>query len=543
MKIKKYFNSKTTLICFIVYLLLTAFIFYQSLLDTNESTESSERVSNLISKTLEIFTGSETSLKDEGKIKSLYPESIEVSGIDGELTIGKRYQITYKLLPSSDYALSNVEFLSSNPSVIAVDKDGVVSPLSVGTATVTVKDKFSGVYKDLLLTVNNQVYMPEFNFGELTGFSSEDDSVYYSTSNRAGAIYAISYQTNLEGDSLWVQSNDDVDMVLGKNMVCFYPKRSGEIDINVNATFTNVNGVQQQTYTYKLNVIEKELPSYSAPLTISQTEIYLLTNKTHDLTVDFQAYAQDLTDAQLRLFYKVDSDILDLSINENLLTLTPVSVGDTEICLYSVCNNSIYESKIAVHVIQGLPKSANIIATNDWAVNGKNFPLRIVGDGVRFDASEFNWTVDSDSATIQNGVFNCNKNGKYTVTAKHKTIENFTLTKTIEVKYSYNVYIRKIVGHFSLFFLLAFFAIVVYYRLAELLRPSDKVLLGTSLSLCAGLVTAVVAELLQSGIFTIGRGPSYQDVLIDIAGFLLSTCIYLIIYIIYRKAKKKNFNN
>ena len=543
MKIKKYFNSKKTIICFIVYLLLTAFIFYQSLLSKSASTESSDRVFSLISKTVEVFTGNEVSLKDEGEIKSLYPESIEVSGVDDELTVGKLYQLDYELLPSGNYALSNVEFSSSNPSVIDVDKDGVVSPLSVGTATITVKDRFSGVYKELSLTVGNEVYLPEFSFGELTGFSSEDNNVYYSTENGAGAIYAISYQTNLEGGNLRVQSNDDVDVVLGKNMVCFYPKRIGEIDINVNATFTNVNGVQQQTYTYKINVIERELPSYITPLTISQTEIYLLTDKTRDLTVNFEQYTQNLTDAQLRLFYQVNNDYLDLLISGNLLKLTPVKAGDTEICLYSVYNNSICENKIAVHVVQGLPKSADIITTSEWAINGKNYPLRIVGDAVRFDASEFDWTVNDDSATVQNGVFVSEINGVYTVTAKHKTIENFTLTKTIVVKYSYHVYIRKIIGHFLLFFLLAFFAIVVYYRLAELLRPNTKVLLGTSLTLGAGFVTAVLSELLQSGIFTVGRGPSYQDVLIDMAGFLLSICIYLIIYIIYRKGKNKKSNN
>lgn len=539
MKIKKFFNSKTTLICFIIYVLLTAFIFYQSLLNTNASTDSSGRVFNLISDAIEILTDNNVTLKDEGKIKSLYPEQIEVGGVDGELTVGKRYQITYELLPKNNYALSDVEFTSSNPSVLTVDKDGVLSPLSVGSATLTVKDKFSGVYKELPLSVGNEVYIPEFNFGAITGFSDDDNNVYYSTQNGAGAIYALAYQTNLDGDSLFAENTSDVDVVLGKNIVCFYPKRSGEIDISVIARFTNVNGAQEKTYNYKVNVIERDLPSYSAPLTISQSEAVLSTDKTHDLTTNYQEYAQGLTGAQSRLLYKVDGRFLKVATNGNLLKLTPENVGDTKVYLYSVYDNSICETKIDVRVIQGLPKSSNIITTSNWAINGKNFALRVVGDGVKFDSSEFDWTVSDKNASVLDGVFYSEKNGSYTVTCKHKTIENFTITKTIEVKHSYHALVRKIIGHFSLFFALAIFAIVVYYRLAELINPSDKVLLGTSLTLGAGLLTAGLSELLQSGIFTAGRGPSHQDVLIDFAGYLLATCIWLIIYIIYRKAKDK----
>ena len=143
MIIRKFFNSKTTLISFIIYVLLTAFIFSQSLSSGTQSSNSSGRVSNLISQTVEFLSGNKITLKDDGKIKALYPESIDVFLQDSELTVGKTYQITYLLKPSGNYSLSDIEFFSSNESVLIVDKDGLVTPLSKGVSTVTVKDKFS----------------------------------------------------------------------------------------------------------------------------------------------------------------------------------------------------------------------------------------------------------------------------------------------------------------------------------------------------------------------------------------------------------------
>ncbi|MBQ3235429.1 MAG: VanZ family protein [Clostridia bacterium] len=102
--------------------------------------------------------------------------------------------------------------------------------------------------------------------------------------------------------------------------------------------------------------------------------------------------------------------------------------------------------------------------------------------------------------------------------------------------------VRKVIGHFSLFFTLAIFAFVVYYRLAEKLKPSKKLSLGTALSITAGILTAGISELLQSEIFVEGRAPEFSDVLLDSLGYLLATLILLFIYHI-RKRKKEKIRN
>lgn len=537
--IKKFFNSKTTLISFIIYILLTAFIFSQSLSSGGSSSQQSGRVSNIISNAVEFLSGNKLTLKDDGKIKALYPKSLEFSGADEELLVGKSYELSYKLLPENDYSLSEVEFNSSNESVVKIDKDGVLTACGVGTATVTLKDKFSNVSCEKEVTVGSGEYIPTITFKKVTGFSAEDDNVYYSPTNGVGAIYSIDFESEMEGYQITATNSDDYDIVLGNKRAYFYPKRAGEILITLTATFENVNGLQQKDYFYPINVLEKELPSYTTSLTLNKTELSILTSENKSLTLNYSDYTANLSPAQQRVFYVSDSRFLSVSSNGNTITFSPKKVGETTFSVYSVYNNSLVENKVLVSVLQGVPNSIKMVFPSGWAVREKELKLFVVGDGNKFNSSDFNWTVNGENASVENGKFLSDKTGRYTITATHKTIDNFTVTKTIEVKYSFHTYVRKLVGHFSLFLVLAIFSAVVYYRLASILKPSKKTLLGTGLSLSAGFITASISELLQSGFFTVNRGPSIEDALLDFLGFIIGTAIYLIMYIIYRKVKSK----
>ncbi len=534
---KKFFNSKTTLVCFIIYVILTAFIFSQSLSSGTASSNSSGRVAGFISQIVEVVSGNKVTLIDDGKIKTLYPKEISVSGIDGELEVGKTYQLTVNLLPKNEYPLCDLNFTSSNQNVVTVDKDGLLTAVNVGQSQVTVKDRFSSLSKTIDVTVGNKVYIPKITFGSLTGFSQEDNAVYYSSANQTGAIYSIEFESEIESDNL-IAYGEGADVVLGNGRVYFYPKKIGDITIKITADYLTVNGREQRDYLYTVSVNDKLMPAYSTPLIVSENAITITTTQTKTINLNLTEYQNGLTSAQKRIFYTVDSRFLTITNNGNELNLTPKKIGTSQVCVYYISNNSLLFKTVDVEILQGVPNTVKILAPSSWAINGKDLTLSVIGDGKKFDASEFNWTVNG-SATVTNGKFLCEKNGSYTVTATHKTIEGFTATKTIQVKYSYHTYVRKLIGHFSLFFVLAIFAIVVYYRLAEILKPTKKALLGTCLTLSAGLVTASVSELLQSGIFTSGRAPSILDVSIDFAGYLLATTICFIIYIIYRKRNRK----
>lgn len=112
------------------------------------------------------------------------------------------------------------------------------------------------------------------------------------------------------------------------------------------------------------------------------------------------------------------------------------------------------------------------------------------------------------------------------------------ISSVFNIKGDYELFIRKALGHFSSFFVLAIFATVVYYRVAELSFKNRRNLYFVVIALLAGALTAVIAEVFQLPIFVSGRSASAVDMLIDFSGYFLGFLIANFIrFIIYRKGK------
>ena len=93
--------------------------------------------------------------------------------------------------------------------------------------------------------------------------------------------------------------------------------------------------------------------------------------------------------------------------------------------------------------------------------------------------------------------------------------------------------VRKIIGHFAYFGLIAVFGYLCIYFFT---LKTTKTLLIT---LAIGLVMALISEVLQN--FADGRGPSVKDILIDYSGYTLSSLImFLIIFLVIRKRNNNN---
>ena len=101
-------------------------------------------------------------------------------------------------------------------------------------------------------------------------------------------------------------------------------------------------------------------------------------------------------------------------------------------------------------------------------------------------------------------------------------------------------FIRKAIGHFGLFGLDAIFTtFAVYFSICE--TNFYKYYWGIAISSSIGIFVAVLTEIIQK--FVPGRSGEFTDVLIDISGYLIGMAIiYLIIYLIIRKKKKKEIS-
>lgn len=541
MKENRYFNNKKTLIAFILYILITAFIFSQSLTSGESSTNQSGLIGSAISSTVKFFSGDKVSLKDNGKINSLYPEKIKVDKFNTELKVGESVTLSYKLMPEGNYTLSEVEISVSNQNVICVDEFQTLKAIAPGSSTVTFKDSFSGVEEHVTVVVNEEEFTPTLSFKEVSGFDILDNNVYYSTLNHCSAIYAVDFNCSLSQENLSISYDEsEISAVLSKNKVYFYPRKIGEVSFDIIANYDNVFGKNQtKKFNYSINVLDKDLPAYNCEFVFDDSPVTLKTNQEYLLETNLNDYSLGLEGAQKRLFYTYTSNVVSVKKEGYNVKITPNKTGEAQINFYYVHLNKLVKKTLNLNVLQGVPNNVSLVTPNSFAqINVPlNFTLR--GDNQNFNSTEFDWSVDKDFASVSQGVLTATKKGKVTVTATHKTIDGFFVSKTIDVDYSYSTYIRKLVGHFSLFLLLALFAFVVYYRLAQVFTPNKKMLFGLIFSLIVGVLTAGISELLQSGIFVSGRTPSFYDVILDTLGYIIGLILHVVIYLICVKAKNR----
>lgn len=94
--------------------------------------------------------------------------------------------------------------------------------------------------------------------------------------------------------------------------------------------------------------------------------------------------------------------------------------------------------------------------------------------------------------------------------------------------------VRKLIGHFGLFFITGVFGIIsiIFLRRNRRLKIRSFIILY-----CFGAFVAIITEVIQ--MISEGRGPSANDSLINLSGYSIPFVLYLI-YIIYIHYKEKN---
>ena len=281
------------------------------------------------------------------------------------------------------------------------------------------------------------------------------------------------------------------------------------------------------------------MPSYSSNLTLNLTDSTIRTDELITINANYENFASGLFDAQKRIIYEVDERYASLDLDGNNLVITPIKVGNTAIKIHYPSSNGIETTTMNLTINQGIPKVIELVPAGSYMVVSEVMVFTVVGDGQVFNADDFYWSTTEGNFRM-NGQLACQEKGRVTVTATHKTVDGFTVSYAIDVKHSYKTKIRKIAGHFGLFFALSLFGFVVYYRLMETFKVKKKLLLGSIISIVAGVLTAGLSELFQSELFVAGRTASIVDVLINSSGYIFATLICIIrVTLSIRLAKKK----
>ena len=142
--LKKFFNSPYIIVCFCIYIIITAFIFSSALTGSEKSGLQSSTTANVISDVIEFFTNKKVVLKNDGNTGK-YPTSLEIVTPSETLMVGKTFKLKYKTFPNDNYTGLDVEFKSSNPSIIYIDKSGEAIIKNTGECKIEIIEKNSGV--------------------------------------------------------------------------------------------------------------------------------------------------------------------------------------------------------------------------------------------------------------------------------------------------------------------------------------------------------------------------------------------------------------
>ena len=549
MKVKEFFKGKKFIFCFVAYVLLTALIFASSLTSATASGKQSAFISNAFSNVVKFVTGGSVDLSKNGNTET-YPESISLKNVPNrELMVGERFTLTYEFGDGENYKNLTPTYYSTNESVISVNKTtGEVEVKNLGNAKIGVKEEKSNLNSEVSVTVGNGEFIPKLNL--IKGTSESDGNYYFNSALNVGSLYYLYIDTEIDKNSLSITVQDDsaFSLLQTTSTIAFLTKKTGTFDIVVSGQYKNVktletSELQTVTKTFTVSVLEHSLikPAkdfYFENQTIEtyngeKTEI-LFSNDRHDNN-------GALLESQKTLFHSYDKGNLTVKSENGKLFITPLNVGEFDYTVLYTDGASIKSATLTVNSLFKKPTVAEFKTTNKNVVFNVYSYLTVIGDGKEFSPKDFIWQSSNlNIASVYNGKVVGVGFGKVTITATSKYDNTFIIEKTFNAIPSLEYAIRKILGHFLLFALLAFFAKIVYFRLANVLSIKNTTLISIVFTALAGILTAVISELLQLDVFVTARGFAFSDILINACGYAFGFLITLLIfYLVYKKLNKK----
>ncbi len=549
MKVKEFFKGKFFTFCFIAYVLLTAFIMSTSLTEATESKKQSGFVSIAISNVVEFVTGGSVDLSANGRTED-FPKSIQLNNVPNrELMVGESFNLSYNYTGGKNYSFLTPSYYSTNENVLTVNsKTGKVTVISEGQATIGVKESTANIRNEIPVVVGNGVYVPSLNL--IKGTCENNGNFYFSPLNSVGSLYYIYIDSEIDENSLSVSSTDSnaFQFIKSKSMIAFLTKKVGSFDIVVSGKYFNVNSLesgneQTLTKTFSVNVESHLLnkPTLDFSFESDLIEIYKGDKTEIEFFNDRHAQSDAILKSQKTLLHTYDRNKLTVESENGELFITPNGVGNFEYKVLYSDGVSIKTATLNVNSLQKKPSNIEMKTTNKNVVLEMYSYLTIVSNGETLNAEEFIWTTsDKKIATVDNGKIMGHDFGKVTITATSKTYSDVVIEKTFKVVPSYEYVIRKIVGHFLLFSILAFFAKIVYFRLAKVISVNKTKFFAVIFTILAGLITAIVSEILQLDLFVYKRTFAFGDILINFGGYAFGFLITLLIfYLIYKHKNKK----
>ncbi len=499
---------RLSLAAFICTTLLMLIIFIESIMPGDISAAQSAAISESIVRRFEIADSS-----------VVIPEYISLSlPIDTPefLYIGDTLKLTAEYLPENS-TVRGVAFSCSDYDIASIEPDGTLTFLDAGTVIITATSSAnpdastelylncSGINPQSLTAF--ELILPEsIAIGEVAAITIVSESEALNTSGFEIALEGDSAALSVRSDMLFALSEGTVTVTASLNGI----ERSRSVAIINNPDYIRPEDFLPEQSAVTLRAGESAFLEYSA------------------LPQGSPAYAHMSSDDEsiARIYDGV---------------LTAYSEGSCTIELRSVFNPQCV-AIIEVEVLAELPIGLVIIGDERALLNyATAYSVAFVNNpGDR----SVTWSIDCDKGAInEEGYLFSKRLGKVTLRATSNMDPSIYAEKTVTITLfkSFHLYVRKILGHFSLFALLGF---GIFFTLILLVRQKW---VGVVFTPITGFVAAGLSEMFQLPFFTSGRYADWSDVFIDtlgaLSGFIVALLVMGIIRIIWKKSNGQSYDN
>ena len=266
-----------------------------------------------------------------------------------------------------------------------------------------------------------------------------------------------------------------------------------------------------------------------------------------------------------RLFLKWSSSNSKVASVSSDGLLKTKECGITTIQATNLYNGSIASFQLHVYNFLSLDKDNTYtlcgntlkhIKDNQYQItNGNSITLTVHYDPkATYTSVSFSSSNESVATIGKDGIITPHQVGTTTITVSYT--DNYSVETPLEFSIqlkiikkplitdiqSFTSFIRKALGHFGVFFILGIFSLLTYF----IFFKKRQWFYSIPIHFASGYLVAVLSEFIQ--LYVPGRSGLHKDVMIDYSGFLLSSALVLLIYILTisirygirkRKAKKE----
>ncbi len=458
---------------------------------------------------------------------------------------------------------------SSDPAVVSVGADGRIAGLAPGEADVTLSLADDADVTDVLHVEVREVYALNI---DLTFAASGEKTADMLTGTSLMLSCAFEPANVTASAAEFLSSDDDVASVDAAGVA--HALSPGESEIT--ATYTSLDGSVTFTDTVTVSVTTNPDPIVPAESVTADLDgaqglhrdeggtLFVYVGETAVIPVS--ATPSNATEKSLRATTTAGG--ISASVSDGELTLTGISKCAGRVSVISLDSDNVLtsfdievrnSSLGAVMLFNGTPLESGEGGYSASLTAGDTADIHMVSDidGVTLFVSYA--TSDPSVAEIYNGSLishSSSERGQGGVLTVTVTVSdspdfaeghgNITETYTLSLKIArqpfstgmsnWLLFIRKLFGHFGAFMFLGVLASVTFLLFSNgSWRSRLTAFAGAAVF---GFTFACLTELLQTDLFTTGRGASFDDVITDCRGYFLSALPILVICLVVLAAKE-----